>query len=264
MVTTTQHPVSRNKYVTLLTTSLLASSLLATPTLFAADKDKPSDKAASEKASTDWKGELSFGLNSMSGNVDTKSGNVGLNLNRETLPWRYRVAAKADAMDVSNQRISESYLLDLQADYVLPNKNYWFGYAGYDSNKFARIDKRFVEIAGYGTNLLDSPKTKLGVEAGLGARQSTFTEDFGKENEAIGHLGVEYSRQLTDNTKFSESFVIQPGKIDTFTLSDTSLDVGMSKKTSIKLSYGYTNNSKVFPNTKKTDTTSGVSFVMGF
>lgn len=264
MVTTTQHHVSRNKSITLLTTSLLASTLLAAPVLFATEKDKPSDKAAPTETSTDWTGEFSFGINSMSGNVDTKSGNVGLNLNRETLPWRYRVAAKADAMDVSDQRISESYLLDLQADYVLANKNYWFGYAGYDSNQFARIDKRFVEIVGYGTNLIDSPKTKLDVEVGMGARQSTFTEDLGKENEAIGHLGVDYSLQLTENTKLTENLVIQPGSENTFTTSDTALEVGMSKNTSIQLNYGYTNNTRVFPDTKKTDTTSGVSLVMKF
>jgi putative salt-induced outer membrane protein len=102
------------------------------------------------------------------------------------------------------------------------------------------------------------------MEVGLGARQSTFTEDLGKENEAIGHLGADYSLQLTDNTKLTENLVIQPGAENTFTMSDTALEVGMSKNTSIKLNYGYTNNTKVFPDTKKTDTTSGVSLVVGF
>ena len=247
------------------TTLLLVSVLGSSPALLAADKEAPVSKALEAQTNNHgWKGELSFGINSMSGNVDTKSANMGLQLNRETLPWRYRIAAKADAMDVSDTRISESYLADLQADYVLPNKNYWFGYAGYDSNKFARIDKRFAEIAGYGMNVIDTPKQTLGMELGLGARQSTFTEDFGKENEAIGHLGVDYSLQLTDNTKLTENVVIQPGSENTFTLSDTALEVGMSKKTSLKLNYGYTNNSKVFADTKKTDTNTSVNLVIRF
>ena len=252
-------------FTTLCSTLLLFSVLGGSPALLAADKEVPIGKAPEAQAENSaWIGELSFGINSMSGNVDTKSANMGLQLNRETLPWRYRIAAKADAMDVSDTRISESYLADLQADYVLPNKNYWFGYAGYDSNKFARIDKRFAEIAGYGMNVIDTPKQTLGMELGLGARQSTFTEGFGKENEAIGHLGVDYSLQLTDNTKLTENVVIQPGSENTFTLSDTALEVGMSKKTSLKLNYGYTNNSKVFADTKKTDTNTSVNLVIGF
>ncbi|SEB14198.1 putative salt-induced outer membrane protein [Thiothrix caldifontis] len=244
---------------------LLVSTLGLSQTLLAADKEVPIGKASEKQAeSTGWTGEISVGINSMSGNVDTKSANIGLQLNRETLPWRYRIAATADAMDVSDTRISESYLADFQADYVLPNKNYWFGYAGYDSNKFARIDKRFAEIAGYGMNVIDTPKQTLGMELGLGARQSTFTEDFGKENEAIGHLSADYSLQLTDNTKLTENVVVQPGSENTFTMSDTALEVGMSKNTSLKLSYGYTNNSKVFADTKKTDTNTSVNLMIGF
>lgn len=219
---------------------------------------------SAETNSSDWAGELSLSISSMAGNVETKSASLGLKLDKETLPWRYHVAAQGSASEVADTRIAEQYLADLQADYVLPSKNYWFGYAGYDSNKFASIDKRFAEIVGYGMNVIDSPQQKLGMEVGMGARQSTFTDDLGRDNETIGHLGVEYSLQLTDNTQLTENFVVQPGAENTFTLSDTSLEVGMSKKTSIKLTYGYTHNSKVFPDTKKTDTSTNVSFVVGF
>jgi putative salt-induced outer membrane protein len=246
------------------TTLLLVSVLGASPALLAAEA-APTGKAPEAQAeNTGWTGNVSFGINNTTGNVETQSGNVGLQLNRETLPWRYRIAAKANAMDVQDTRISESYLADFQADYVLPNKNYWFGYTGYDSNKFARLDQRFVEIAGYGMKVLETPKQTLGLEAGLGARQSKYTENLGKENEGIGHLGADYNLQLTDNTTLTENFVYQPGAENNFIMSDTALKVAMSKKTSIELSYGYTNNSKVFPNTKKTDTTSGVNLVIGF
>lgn len=258
-------PKHSQHFTILSSTLLLVSTLGSSPMLWAADKETPIGKAPEAQAENGgWTGKLSFGVSSTTGNVETQSANAGLKLNRETLPWRYRIEAKANAMDVQDTRISESYLADFQADYVLPNKNYWFGYAGYDSNEFARLDKRFVEIAGYGMKALETPKQTLGLEVGLGARQSTYTGDFGKENEAIGHLGAEYSLQLTDNTKLTENLVYQPGAENSFTMSDTALNVAMSKKTSIELTYGYTNNSKVFPNTKKTDTTSGVNWVIGF
>ncbi|MGB3916447.1 DUF481 domain-containing protein [Thiothrix litoralis] len=242
-----------------LTTGLLAVTLSVTTSLQAAETDK-----AIEPADNGWKGALELGISNTTGNVETKSANVGLQLNRETLPWRYRVAAKASSMDALGTRVSEDYLLDLQADYVLPNKNYWFGYAGYDSNKFASIDSRYVEIFGYGMNVVDTPKQKLDMELGLGGRQSTFTGTLGDEKGAIGHIGVEYSLQLTDNTKFTENLVVQPGSANTFTMSDTALEVGMSKNTSLKLGYSYTNNSDVFPGIKKTDATTSANIVIGF
>lgn len=250
-----------------LTTGLLAVTLSITTSLQAAETDKaaaPAGKESATPADTSWKGALELGISNMTGNVETKSANVGLQLNRETLPWRYRVAAKGSTMDALNTRVSENYLADLQADYVLPNKNYWFGYAGYDSNKFAAIDSRFVEIVGYGMNVVNTPKQKLDMELGLGGRQSTFTGTLGDEKGAIGHLGAEYSLQLTDNTKFTENLVVQPGAANTFTLSDTALNVGMSKNTSLKLGYSYTNNSDVFPGIKKTDARTSANIVIGF
>ena len=238
----------------------LLCAVLATTAVAADETPTTTD----ESANTGWQGEISMGINSMNGNVDSKNANLGVKLDKNVLPWRYHVLAKASAADVSDTRISEQYQAAFQTDYVLPNEHYWFGYAGYDSDKFASIDKRFTEAAGYGFNIITTPKQKLDLELGLGARQSTYTGDYGKEYEAIAHTNTEYSLKLTDNTTFSETLVMQPSNKNTFTHADTSLQVAMSKKTSLKLTYGYNHNSEVFPGTKKTDTTTSANIVIGF
>lgn len=258
-------PLTNHSVILTVSSLLLISSLLTTSELQAAEqKSATKTDTTSEEKNTGWSGELSIGFNRNAGNVNTKSNNLGLKLKKEAAPWRYRILGEGSTMDVSNRRITEKYTLDGQADYVLPNENYWFGYAAYDSNKFARIDKRFVELAGYGMKLINSPKQKLTTQIGLGTRQSTYTDNFGKDNETMAHFGSIYNVQLTDNTTFTEDFMTNPGSKNRFALSTTSLQVKMSKKTSLKLSYNAAYNSKDFPNTKHTDTTSNVSFVVGF
>ncbi len=261
--------ISQTSRIAMLLSGLLAVTASGIPVLLsAAEADTAPAQAqqqGAEAPDTSWKGSLELGLSSMKGNADNTSLTMGLNLNRNSIPWRSRIAAQGNKMENDGVTLAESYMADYQLDYVLPNDHYWFGYAGYDSNKFAAIDQRFVEIVGYGSGLVtDKKKYSLDAEMGLGSRQSKFTNGLGESNEAIGHLGVIYSLQVTDNTKFSENLVIQPGSDNSYTTSQTALEVAMSKKTALKLSYSLESNTDVFPGFEKTDASTTASIVVGF
>lgn len=213
-----------------------------------------------------WQGRFEIGVNTTTGNVETDNANLGLNLNRAGQQWRNRIALQGEMANVADEKVAESYLADVQTDYLLANERYWFGYAGYDVNEFANIDYRLVGIAGYGTPLMSAPKQSLDAEFGLGMRQTAYTEAVSTddEQEAIAHLGLNYSLQITDNTKLLEDLVIQPGSENTYTLSITTLEIAMNDRVAIQLSHTIENNSKVFDGFEKTDTATNASLVIDF
>lgn len=229
-------------------------------------------EAASSSASqptpdNGFTGSISLSLNNSTGNVKSQGFDFGLDLNREVLPWRYRVGAEAKNAKNKGTTIKESYFADFQTDYVLPDgDSYWFGYLSAEQNKFASIDRRLVEAAGYGTALMKTPKQTLTGDIGLGARQSAYTPAAVRadEREGIAYFGLGYQNQLTDNTRFNEDVTLIPGSEFTYAQSTTALEVAMSKKTSIKLSYEVKHNSKVSAGFEKTDASTKASIVFGF
>ena len=251
---------------TIVPTSIYASSLLLALLTFISVNTLAAEAKteAAAPASNDWKGSVELGFSKSTGNVETTDANFGLTLDKQTAQWRQTAAIKGDKLESKTTTLSERYMTDYKAAYILSSKNYWFGYAGYDANELAAIDKRFVEAFGYGAHLLNSPTKTLEGEIGLGARQTTYTNDLGKDNEAIAHVSLKYAQQLTENTKFTQDLVLHPGTDNSHTTSRTGIQVGMSKNTALKVNYEVQNNTKVFEGVEKKDTSTHVNLVVGF
>jgi len=211
-------------------------------------------------------GNISLGINSSSGNAETNGTNATLNLTYNTIPWRHEVFGEFIKLDVSGETIVENTTLLYNPRYYLGGgqKHYIFGFLSYEQDDFSNIKNRYTEAAGYGKHIFKNDKHNLGVEIGTGLRQTSHTDGSTDDKGGIGYLGLYYSQQLNDRVSINQTLQYFPSKENTYTTSDTSLMIEMTKKLSLSLTYNIDKNSVVADGFKNTDTRTGTNLVYNF
>ena len=97
--------------------------------------------------------------------------------------------------DRTNRLAAENYIAALQYDRKVSQHLFWFAGGGWDRNRFAGIENRYVAAAGVGTIWRDDAKTKFKTEYGV---SDTRREDMsGETDNYLGwRLGWDWSRKL--------------------------------------------------------------------
>jgi len=84
------------------------------------------------------------------------------------------------------------------------------------------------------------------------------------KGEAIGTLGVDYSHAFNKSTVLSNTLQVESGTLNTNINDKIALTVKMSEKLSLSVGYGFLDNTKPTPPTKKIDTVATVNLVFAF
>lgn len=70
---------------------------------------------------------------------------------------------------------TKRYALGYKARYFYTNKNYVFGLLGYETDEFASINNRTIEVLGYGRQFMDNENiTGMAKSASAPGRQITL------------------------------------------------------------------------------------------
>lgn len=91
-----------------------------------------------------------------------------------TLVQRFAIADSLEAAKVQEQRrttlTAATYFLNARYDYRLKDKDrwYWYSASGWERNRPAGLENRFVATAGMGRIWLDSERSKWRTDAGFG------------------------------------------------------------------------------------------------
>ncbi len=236
--------------------SYLAVALVFTPALLLAEEPEAPDYG--------WSGKGELGFVSSSGNTDTRSLNLALELIYEVEKWRHRLSAGALYAENGGNKTANRYDLGAQSDYKLSKKSYVFGALRYEKDDFSAYEDQTTAAIGYGRKLLDNKKHKLKVEAGAGYRTASLAPS-GKSEDGVLFRGLlDWAWQLTPSTSLGERFLVETGSDNTFMQNDLGLSVAINSRFAVKLGYQVRNNSDVPPGVDKTDTLTSANLVYNF
>ncbi|MCK5917643.1 MAG: DUF481 domain-containing protein [Cocleimonas sp.] len=164
----------------------------------------------------------------------------------------------------AGEKTAETLSLSHKLGYAINTKSYIFNLLTYHQDKFENIGSRVSDIVGYGRHLIKNKKHSLSNELGFGIQQKKYIDGTKKSKEMAGYFALDYERPLTSNSLLKEKFSILSSKDNTFTKLDTTLEVEMTKKLSLRVNYSVNHNQKVQLGFKKISTKVGVTLVSEF
>ncbi|MGH8372503.1 MAG: DUF481 domain-containing protein, partial [Gammaproteobacteria bacterium] len=227
------------------------------------DLDADASAAGKVAVKEGWQGSVSLGYLHTTGNSNTVSLNGKGLAGYKSGNWQDSLALTALNASQDNVRTAESYEGSGQSNYSFTENNYLFGAIDYLSDRFSGYDKRTTEVAGYGRRLLNSDTQQLGIELGVGARQTHFTDNT-SHSGFIERLALNYLWQFSEKSNFSENLSEEHGTDNTFTQSVTALTTNLAGAFALSVSYTVKHNSTVLPGFKNTDTVTAISLVYSF
>src|SRR3569832_1164834 len=128
-------------------------------------------------AGAQWTGNAEFGFSNTTGNTETSTANLKVDLNHVVGSWRHNLFGESIYSDNNSIKSAERYMAGYKPSYFFSEKNYMFGILRYDQDRFAFINSRFNEVLGYGRQVYNTRIHVLDGEIGLGARQTDYVSD---------------------------------------------------------------------------------------
>ncbi|MFA7439407.1 MAG: DUF481 domain-containing protein [Sphingomonadaceae bacterium] len=150
-----------------------------------------------------WTGSGEVGGSFATGNSDTVTVAVGINLVRDTPQWQHRFTASADLQRSDGSNSQERYSVSYQPNWKLSDRTYLFGRVGWERNRVSGLKSRFAEAFGVGYQVLEDGRLNWQVEAGPSLRQSDFYDRH--ENSAAIRLASNFAWEINPNTTFTQN-----------------------------------------------------------
>jgi putative salt-induced outer membrane protein len=205
-----------------------------------------------------WRGNVGAGLSFTGGNKDTS--NVSLSFEAVYDPKKKNVF-KADGLwirtetdgDLSADRVN----VGARDEYTVSKRTYVFAEARYLRDRFKDLSYLVSPLVGAGYRLVDSKKTVLSLDAGIGG---AFQKNIGQDSTSDGsfRVGQAFSQKLTPSAKLTQSawgLWKMSDTADSFYHFEVALAVSMSSRLEVKLGFfdDY-QNKPAEPGLKKNDT----------
>lgn len=215
------------------------------------------------KPASAWGGEAEVGILMTRGNTHTDTQNIKLGVRYKTGAWEHKLKLESLRTRDNDVVTADRFGADFRSTYQFSAVDYGYAAVRYDKDRFAGFDRRTTENIGYGRKLYNTKTLLWEVEAGVGARQTDFTDNT-KTNEGIMRAATNLEWKFTDTSAFKEELFVESGSINTLTQSTTSLKVKINSSLAMKLSFKVQDNSEVPDAKKHTDTETALTLVYDF
>ncbi len=215
------------------------------------------------KAASAWGGEAEVGILITRGNTHTDTQNIKLGVHYTSGAWEHKLKIESLRTKDNDVVTADRFGVDYRSTYQISNVDYTFGAVRYEKDRFAGFDRRTTENIGYGRKLYNEKTLLWDVEAGVGARQTDFTDNT-NTNEGLVRLATNLEWRFTETSAIKEELFVEKGSINTLTQSTTSLKVKINSSLAMKLGFKVQDNSEVPVGKKHTDTETALTLVYDF
>lgn len=209
---------------------------------------------------TGWSGDAELGATLNTGNTESESLNARARLRHQTQQWRHTLRLEAHTGSEDDETTEERYLGAFQSDRRLSQRAYLFAALRAEKDRFSGYDYQRALSAGYGRQVLDTPRLQLSLEGGAGLRQDKL-EDHPTEEEVILRGAAALALEVSDTTRFTEDLLVQSGEDNTEIEAVSALRLRINDRFSTRLSYTVQHNTEVPADRKNTDTITAVNLV---
>lgn len=220
-----------------------------------------------------WKGTSELGGFRSTGNTSSAGLTAGLNLDRQGIDWRHRIAARLDYQRTNGLITREQYVARYEPNFNVSDDFYVYALAQYERDRFQGFTDRYAVSGGMGYQALKGGDVQLSVKAGPAYRITQFV-DGREESRLAGLIGLDFDWAITDTLKLTQdtNAVAETGgtAVAIIDSSNTSVDLitGLNAKItnslSARFSYAFEYDSNPAPGAVQTDTLSRVTLVYGF
>lgn len=204
-------------------------------------------------AQAQFSGEGDVAYSQVSGNSESDSLTLGVDLAYEQDAWRHSGEIDIYSASQDESQTAESYKLNAKTRYTFSERTYAFGNGRYSSDRFSGYDYQASIAGGLGRDFIDDGTTLLEGEAGVGYRVSDPEGLADEESEAIFLLTAAFDRVLTDTTIFESDWRVESGSDNTFLQSELAVKVAIMEALSMRAAYTVEHNTEVPAGTEKTD-----------
>ncbi len=236
-----------------------------------------------------WSGSGQLGLAATTGNTRSQSLNAALDLKFTSDSWIYHFEGSAlrnrgtvevgipgpggATVNVAQYRVTANrYTLGGSAGRILDPYNRLVSTMRYDHDNFSSYRYQAALAVSWGHVMLKDPGTDLDFELGPGVKRYRIAGETVSHTAAIARGALNYSQQLTANTRIENHLLVEAASFDTFAENTTSLVVQMNKRLALKVGYQIRHNTRLNnvlllnPNagTAKTDTLLTTNLVYNF
>lgn len=236
-----------------------------------------------------WSGSGEFGFAAARGNSHTENLNAKLGLNQENERWKnsfyltgMRSKGDVTVVDADGNSITQfsttanRYEGGASVGYKFDPRSYLVSALRYEHDDFGANRWQGILSVGYGYIALKNARTELSFEIGPGYKRyqpayTTTTIDGETvvvkppvEHEVVGRGLVNWKYQLTTNTKFEDTLLMEAGSQNQYYQNDAGLAVSMTEKLALKLGYQVRYNSDTQPGTKSMDQLYTTNLVYNF
>jgi len=228
--------------------------------------------AATPVLAADWSGKGEAGLVFANGNTNAQNANAKVEVSRTQDQWKNTFGAKAIYASADELTTGQRWEVYGQSEYSFSPKNFWFGAARYEDDRFSGFEYQVTASTGLGRHFIDNDKTKLTGTAGVGYKffhtRDTFDENTGallalgeSDDEAVFRGTLDYDHALTGTTKLTNKFLVEAGANNTFVSNDIALQVQMTDVLALAAGYSIRYNSDPPLNFGSTDTLTTLNLV---
>lgn len=231
---------------------------LASPNALAED-DKPRA----------WSGSGEAGYNQKSGNVKSDSLLARLKLKYAQAQTDYKSLLEIENKTQNDQKITERYVLDLQADrYFSKDKSYYAFFNGRgEQDKVVGTEQDLSLTIGIGKILYKTEMTELSAEVGAGYQTVKLvneTADSQNFEQATGRGKLDLNHKFNDIISFAQDALYFFGEDQYKIETNTGLRAALNSDFSVSTSYKYRYNSNPAADAKKTDGETNLTLIYTF
>jgi putative salt-induced outer membrane protein len=209
-------------------------------------------------------GSVSLGYLATTGNTDSTNGNFSLEVTWDLDgPWKHDWTALAINARTDGVTTAESYSAGYKAMRDFSETSYLFFSTDWRQDVFSGYERQVSQAIGYGRRLIDTDRHMLAVEGGAGAKQSDLTTDE-ELDEAIIRGALDYLLNISENSEFSQKFLIEQGDENRYTESTSALKARIVGNIALVLSLVIKNNSDVPVGIEDTDRFTSIALEYAF
>lgn len=233
---------------------------LATAPARAQEAEAPEDEAEPR-----WSGSAGLAVLVTSGNTETESLGLDVQVTRKPDPWGLELKAQFQRAEDSGVRTAERYYLSLRGTRTVSER--WEVYAGVsaEQDEFAGLDLRQLVEAGFVYYALTGPKHLLDFDLGL-----TWTDEDRvppePDTDFVGAVaGLDYTWKISDTASLTERLIYYPNfdesddwRVD----STTALSASLTMRWALQLSYEVRYRNQPIGDRDDTDATTKASLVL--
>jgi putative salt-induced outer membrane protein len=220
--------------------------------------------ACCDTARAEWKGKAEAGIVLARGNTETETLNGRLDMQNELERWKHSAFLLALSASTSSETTAERYEARWQSDYRITPRAFWFGGLRYENDRFSGFRYQASVTTGLGYRFIETERTKLSAQAGVGLRRLEDSITGEETDETIFRGDLAYEHQLTDTTKIIDRVIVESGSENTFVGNDLAIEVNINDKFALSVGYGIRYNTDPPPELRSTDRLTTVNLVYSF